>query len=102
MASDPAQIALGHIDQVLAERPAKNDHALSAATICLGQLRDEIVAKWRAQGIGPDERKRLAHVNSAITIVLGIHFPLGKVPWPELEKARDWLAEIVQGESVAS
>ena len=102
MATDPAVEALGHIDQVLQERPARNDHALSAATVCLGELRDAMVAEWRARGIDADQRKRLTHVNAVITVVLGIHFPLGDVPWAELEKARVWLAEIAQAEHAAS
>ncbi len=31
-----------------------------------------------------------------------MHFPLGAVPWPELEKARAWLAERRSGEPVMS
>ena len=99
MASDPARVALGHIDQVLADRPAKNDHALSAATICLGQMRDAAVAERRTHGLEPDRSRQLAYINAVITVVLAIHFPLGDVPWSELEKARGWLADVMQGES---
>ena len=93
--SAPGHNALAAIDQVLAERPAKNDHALSQATMCLAEFRDRLIAVWREPGIGAGERKQLAHVNAVITVVLGIHFPLGEIPWMELEKARGWLAEIV-------
>ena len=94
--SAPGRTALQHIDQVLAKRPHKDDHALSQATVCLAEFRDGLVAQWRRAGIGATQRLQLEHVNAVITVVLGIHFPLGDVPWPELEKARDWLAEAVQ------
>ena len=90
----PGQEALVLIDQVLAERPVKNDHALSHATMHLGRFRDQLVAARRRGSPGPAQAKQLDHVNAVITIVLGTHFPLGEVPWHELEKARAWLAEI--------
>ena len=96
--SAPGHRALQHIDTVLAERPKKNDHELSHATMCLAEFRDRLVAEWRASGITAQQRKQLAHVNSVMTVVLGIHFPLGDIPWPELEKARDWLAEVVEAD----
>ena len=95
--STPGHKAVEHIDQVLAERPKKNDHVLSHATVCLSEFRDRLVAEWRSSGgITPAQRKQLDHVNAVITIVLGVHFPLGAVPWSDLEKARDWLAEAVE------
>ncbi len=92
--------ALGYIDQALSEKPAKNDHALSQATMCLADLRDGIVARGRRATLDADGLKYLAHLNAVITVVLGIHFPLGDVPWSELEKARNWLAEIVDADVV--
>ena len=61
----------------------------------LAGFRDRLIMEWRTSGITPAARKRLTHVNSVLTVVLGVHFPLGAIPWDELEKARAWLAEIV-------
>ena len=102
MAASAGRRALEHIDQQLAEQPKKNGHVLSQATLCLSEFRDQLVAEWRANGIGPDKRTRLEHVNAVITIVLGIHFPLGDIPWAELDKARGWLAEIVDADEPVS
>jgi hypothetical protein len=96
--SAPGRKALEHIDQVLAERPKKNDHVLSQATMCLSEFRDRLVSDLRLAGITPAQRKQLDHVNAVITVVLGIHFPLGEIPWTELEKARAWLAEVVEAD----
>jgi glutathione S-transferase len=91
----PGHRALEHIDEALRDRPHKNGDALSHATMCLAAFRDRLVAARRGPGIGAAQRKQLAHVNAVITIVLGTHFPLGEIPWDELEKARAWLAEAV-------
>ncbi len=98
----PGQTALALIDQVLAERPVKNDHALSHATASLAAFRDRLVVERRRGSFGPAQAKQLDHVNAVITIVLGTHFPLGDVPWHELEKARGWLAGVVDTGAVAA
>ena len=98
MADTPGHEALRHIDQVLARRPDKDDHALSAATVCLTRLRDGMIRAHRDGAGTPGSRERLAHVNGVISAVMGIHYPLGSVPWPELDKAREWLACIVRRE----
>jgi hypothetical protein len=33
-------------------------------------------------------------LNGIISMVLAGHFPLGEVPWEELELARSWLAAL--------
>ena len=63
-----------------------------------------MAARQRKLGQNPDSRRRLEHVNAIISVVLGTHFPLGSVPWDELEKARNWLAKLADeaaGERIA-
>jgi hypothetical protein len=36
------------------------------------------------------------HLNGVISVVLAGNFPLGDVPWGELDKARDWLRDLVE------
>ena len=91
----PGPHALALIEQVLRGQPDKDDHALSEATMCLAALRDATVAQWRAGGIDDAGRARVRRLNAVITVVLGVHYPLGAVPWAELAGARDWLADIV-------
>lgn len=101
-AGAPGHAALSLIDTVLAEKPRRNDEALSAATMYLATFRDRLITDWRANGISAVERRRLGHVNSVITVVLGTHFPLGAIPWDELHKARAWLAEAVAADEPAA
>lgn len=90
----PARAALGELDKALAAKPHVEGHTLSAAVHQLSLLRNEMAARLREVGGGAEGRRQLEHVNAVISVVLGTHFPLGAVPWGELEKARDWLAKL--------
>ncbi len=94
-ASGPAGAALEALDRALAARPRADGHAFSEAAHQLCLLRDGLAARLRDGGGDADGRRRLAHVNGVISVVLAGHFPLGDVPWPELEKARAWLVGLV-------
>jgi hypothetical protein len=56
-------------------------------------LRDGQIEQWRHTNAEPD-RRRLALINAVLSIVVGGHFPLGGIPWPQIEKARDVLASL--------
>ncbi len=80
----------------MADRPRTDGHAFSEAARHLSLLRDGLARRQREQGPTPVSRKRLEHVNAIISVVLAGHFPLGAVPWDELDKARAWLADIAE------
>jgi hypothetical protein len=86
--------ALAELNKVLDAKPHVDGHTLSAATHELSALRDTIATRQRQVGAAADSRRRLEQVNAVISVVLGVRFPLGSVPWPELEQARDWLAQL--------
>ncbi|QGY00891.1 hypothetical protein MMSR116_02470 [Methylobacterium mesophilicum SR1.6/6] len=93
---DAGHRALAALDTVLARKPKRDDGALTEATMELTQFRDAIIAARRTGGIrSADERQHLAHLNSVLSVVIGVHFPLGETPWEELQKARDWLSDLV-------
>jgi hypothetical protein len=89
---DPTVFALAALDRALAARPHGDGDAFSEATRHLCVVRDRLA---QARVTTPETRWRLERINAVISVVLAGHFPLGAVPWGELEKARDWLAEIV-------
>ena len=99
---DAGHRALAALDLILARKPKRDDDTLSRATAELTQFRNTIIAEQRRGGIrGADERQHLAHLNAVLSVVLGVHFPLGETPWGELEKARDWLSDLVtDGEAI--
>jgi hypothetical protein len=86
--------ALAAIDKVLADRPDKVGHDFSDATRRLAAWRDALAQRWRHSAESGD-RRALERVNAALSVVLGGQFPLGKVPWPEIEKVRQDLSELV-------
>lgn len=89
--SDAGERALALMDKLLAERPEKVSHDFSETTRCLTALRDELIGRVR-QGAA---RRELDVANSVLSVVVGGYFPLGGVPWPQIEAARNRLAEIV-------
>jgi hypothetical protein len=92
MSDSPARDALACIDKVLAERPVKDGRALSEATRKLCVYREALIAGATADR---GRRRDLDHLNAILSIVTGVHFPLGDVPWDELAKARGWLADLL-------
>ncbi len=91
----PGRIALDAIDDVVAQKPHKDDARLSAASKCLCVFRDHVIDAGRRQDRPRDTREPLARLNSVLSVVLGCQFPLTDVPWQELERARGWLADLV-------
>lgn len=50
----------------------------------------------RVRGVStPESRRRLEHMNSVLTVVLGGHCPLGSSSWEEIEKVRTWLKNLL-------
>ncbi len=96
MPEDQARAALASLDKAIAHKPRKDAPDFAAATEHLCKLRDLLLAEVR-QG-KTASRVRLGKVNALISVVLAGHFPIGSVPWPELERARGVLAEITSGQ----
>ena len=92
-----AKTALDALDAVIADKPRKAGHDFTAATKHLTRFRDELITRHRAAGDGErhEVRAQLTRVNAVISTVLAGHFPIGPIPWPEIEKARAMFAEIV-------
>ena len=85
--------ALGRIDEALSMRPKKDGRTLADATGLLCLYRDSLIAASRS-GRAQD-RERLSHINAVVSVVAGVHYPLGDPPWEELEKARGWLSDLL-------
>lgn len=93
-ASDAGGKALELMNAVLAKRPDKDGHLLSEATLCLTDLREAITPDdW--DGAPAAERARVARLNSIISVVMGLHFPVGSAPWDEFATARDSLSDLL-------
>ena len=89
--------ALSALDTVLARKPKRDDDTLSEATAELTKFLDAIISERRGGGIrSTEERQHLAHLNAVLSVVLGVHFPLGETPWDELQRARGWLSDLVK------
>lgn len=85
---------LRKIDEALAKKPKKDGRALTEATTLLCIYRDSLIEAARSGR--PPDRARLSHINAILSVVAGVHFPLGDAPWGELEKARGWLSDLLE------
>lgn len=91
--------ALRHVDRALADRPKRDGATLKAALQALARFRDAVIARHRGEG-GARWRPALERINAVISVVMAIQFPIGEIRWAELEKARDWLDEVLREESL--
>ncbi len=88
MANESGKVALAALDTILAQEPEPDQDLFSKSIHCLSVFRNALIASG--------QRAHLEHVNAVISVVMAGHFPLGKLPWAELHKARGWLAEAVK------
>jgi hypothetical protein len=93
-----AKDALAAVEKALAEKPHKEGHTFSAAARSLCVVRDSLSAREKDD---PLRRQWLGHINAVISVILAGHFPLGSVPWGEIAKARDWLADFAAAAGAA-
>ena len=102
--TDPGWRALEALDRVLGEKPdggttkrgrEQLGHDFSETTRLMCGYRDGLIQAQRRVGVTPASRSRLEKVNSVLSVVLGGHFPLGDIPWAQVERARDAFAELL-------
>ncbi len=96
MAHENARLALEQLDRAMVDKPRTDGNAFSLAAQYLSAMRDDMAMQQRADGPTPASRKRLEHVNAIISVVLAGHFPLGGIPWDELDRARAWLVDFAE------
>lgn len=87
--------SLEALDKVIADKPHKVGHDFSAAMKHLCAYRDRLITERRGGDLTEASRARLTRLNAVISTVMAGHFPLGPVPWQEIEQAREELAGLV-------
>lgn len=92
----PGRKALAHVARVLEQKPKKDDHELSYLSQCLSEFREELIERKKSEASTHEGRECLMHLNAVISVVMGMHFPLGHPPWDEFEKTKGWLETLVE------
>ncbi|HYH21396.1 MAG TPA: hypothetical protein VD995_22540 [Azospirillum sp.] len=92
--------ALGILDRILAASPddtptAETYNAMAEASRCLVRMRDGLIARRRA---GEEVGQRLDHVNAVLSVAFGGEYPLVGVRRKRIEKARDLLRGLQEGQ----
>ena len=91
----PGRKSLQHLARVLEQKSRKDDHELSALTLCLAAFREELIQQNRGEAPSHEKRECLMHLNAIVSVVMGMHFPIGNPPWAEFEKTERWLEDLV-------
>ena len=91
-AKKEGQAALQALEDALAAKPKKDGHAFSATTEHLCKMRDVLIGEYREKARDDNALERL---NAIISTSLAGHFPLGNIPWPEIEHARSTLEKLL-------
>jgi glutathione S-transferase len=92
--------ALACLDQALASRPRIDGDAFTGATTALCSYRDALL-QARRENASVVERSTLVKLNSAITLILANHYPIGGIPWDELKTARAWVEDLARSSTQA-
>jgi len=92
-AKSEGKTALDALDRALAAKPKADGHAFAEMTEHLCGMRDIMIADLRSERGA--ERDRLERLNAIISTALAGHFPLGNIPWQEVEHARGALKELI-------
>jgi hypothetical protein len=85
--------ALCAIDAVLGERPQSIQPAVLELTRAVVALRDALIESRRAGD--PGAKRELAHVNSLLSLVVSIQYPMQGQHRDKLEQARDALGKLI-------
>ncbi len=91
----PGRKSLRHLARVLEQKPSKDDHELSSLTQCLAEFREDLIRRNMVEAPSHGKRECLMHLNAIVSVVMGMHFPIGNPPWEEFEKTQDWLKDLV-------
>ncbi len=93
--AEPTHAALAALDQLLADRPAREMQHFSDAMQRLGLYREALITKLReapGESIG---KHQLSRLNAVISVVYSTQFAVGSPRWAALEQARDEFAALV-------
>ncbi|WP_174301536.1 hypothetical protein [Caulobacter sp. S45] len=99
--SDPRlDESLAALDRALAARPHRDGQAFTEATKPMCAYRDELRYALRKAPDDLAKRRQLKAANLAVTLMLAGHFPLGDMPWDQIEALRGHL-EAMQRDAAA-
>jgi hypothetical protein len=86
MSDDRLQRARAALERAMSARPHLDGHALTEATTCVCQYRDDLRKAVRSDPGDSGGRDRLAAANLAVTLLMAGHYPLGETPWAQMEQ----------------
>ena len=92
-AKSEGRAALHALDAALDSKPKKDGPDFATTTEHLCAMRDIMIGELREQPAA--DRDKLERLNAIISTSLTGHFPLGNIPWDEVQHAREKLKELL-------
>jgi hypothetical protein len=93
--SPHGQDALQAIDRALADKPVKHSHHFAVALEKLNLFRDDLLRHQRSFPPNQAGLERRMRLNGVISVIVGGEYPVGPLPWQEVEKARNAYARLL-------
>jgi len=92
-AKSEGRAALHALDAALDSKPKKDGPDFATTTEHLCVMRDIMIRDLRDQPTA--DRGKLERLNAIISTSLAGHFPLGNIPWDEVQHAREKLKQLI-------
>ena len=87
--------ALAKLDRLLDAKDTEAEFQdMSEVTRLVVKMRDDLIARLRADPGRAGVRERLEHVNALLSVVASAEMPLLGIHWDRIKKSRDLLAEL--------
>ncbi len=82
---------IGKLDAVEKEPPLKLEEGMRDVELALVDLREHLIDAVHAPGDDPELRAHLDQVNTAITLVIALEYPVSDLQRGKIKEARDVL-----------
>lgn len=94
--------ALDALDTVQRERSGEHMRELSLAVRALVTVRDRLIKLHRDEGLSQEARAHLGEINSMLSVVASLEYPLAGLHWQRVGLVRDGLERMLnESEDVA-
>jgi hypothetical protein len=94
--------ALSAIETALEERPGKHTGDISHAMNDLIRVRDRLIEVQRSPTPSPKAAEHLQQVNSMLSVVASLEYPLAGLRWQRAELVRNGLEKMLKRSSDAA
>lgn len=90
--------ALQALETVLDKRPGEHMAEISEAVRRLIRVRDRLIDMRRTEGLSPEGKEHLCHINAMLSVVASLEYPLAGLRWQRIALVRDGLTKMLNAQ----